>query len=108
MKYVWNNLKICKLDNFLHDHKQDPKKWNEIFDNLMISNGFKSEWEWQIWNEIFDNLMISNGFKVNDNDKYSYYKSKNNICTIISLRVDNLLIFVWFEVRNWVQDYESF
>lgn len=32
---------ICKLDNFLYDIKQDSKKWNEIFDNLMMSNDFK-------------------------------------------------------------------
>jgi len=37
--------------------------------------------------------MIRNEFKVNESDKVIYYKFDNNICTIIYLYVDNLLIF---------------
>ena len=38
-------------------------------------------------------LIISHGFKVNESDKCIYYKSENDICTIICLYVDDLLIF---------------
>ena len=40
-----------------------------------------------------DNLIISNDFEVNESDKCIYYKSKNNIYTIICLYVDDLLVF---------------
>jgi len=40
-----------------------------------------------------DNLKISNEFKVNKIDKCIHYKYENNICTIICLYVDDLLIF---------------
>ena len=38
-------------------------------------------------------LIISHDIKVNESDKCIYYKSKNDICTIICLYVDDLLIF---------------
>ena len=41
-----------------------------------------------------DNLIISNDFKVNESDKCVYYKFENNICTIIYLYVDDLLVFI--------------
>ena len=63
--------KVCKLDKSLYGLKQAPKQWHEKFDNLIISNGFK----------------------VNESDKCIYYKSENDICTIICLYVDDLLIF---------------
>jgi len=63
--------KVCKLDKSLYGLKQAPKQWHEKFDNLMIMNGFK----------------------VNESDKCIYYKYKNNLCTIICLYVDDLLIF---------------
>ena len=44
------------------------------------------------WDEKFD-LVISHGFKVNESDKCIYYKLENDICTIICLYVDDLLIF---------------
>ena len=62
---------MYKLDKSLYGLKQAPKHWHEKFDNLIISNGFK----------------------VNESDKCIYYKSENNICTIICLYVDDLLIF---------------
>ena len=63
--------KVCKLDKSLYGPKQAPKQWHEKFNNLVISHGFE----------------------VNESDKCIYYKSENNICTIICLYVDNLLIF---------------
>ncbi|RZB91539.1 Retrovirus-related Pol polyprotein from transposon TNT 1-94 [Glycine soja] len=63
--------KVCKLDKSLYGLKQAPKQWHEKFDNLIVSNGFK----------------------VNESDKCIYYKSINNICTIICVYVDDLLIF---------------
>jgi len=38
------------------------------------------------------NLMISNEYKVNESDKFIYYKYKNNICAIICLSVDELIV----------------
>ena len=63
--------KVCKLEKSLYGLKQAPKQWHEKFDNLMVSNGFK----------------------LNESDKCIYYKSNNNICTIICLYVDDMLIF---------------
>ena len=63
--------KVSKLDNSLYGLKQVPKQWHEKFGNLMIRNEFK----------------------VNESDKCIYCKYDNNICTIICLYVDNLLIF---------------
>jgi len=63
--------KVCKLDKSLYGLKQALKKWYEKFDNIMISNEFK----------------------VNESDKCIYYKYDKNICTIICLYVDDLLIF---------------
>ena len=63
--------KVCKLDKSLYGLKQAPKQWHEKFDSLVISNGFK----------------------INESDKCIYYKFENDICTIICLYVDDLLIF---------------
>ena len=63
--------KVCKLDKSLYGLKQAPKQWHEKFDSLVISNGFK----------------------INESDKCIYYKFENNICTVICLYVDDLLIF---------------
>jgi len=38
--------------------------------------------------------MNLNEYKVNESDKYNYYKYENNICKIIYLYVDDLLLFV--------------
>ena len=43
-------------------------------------------------------LIISHGFKVNESVKCIYYKSENDICTIICLYVDDLLIF-WSNIH---------
>lgn len=37
--------------------------------------------------------MISHGFKINESNKCIYFKSENNLYTIICLYVDDLLIF---------------
>jgi len=37
--------------------------------------------------------VISNEYKVNESDKCFYYKYENNICAIICLNVEDLLIF---------------
>ncbi|CAJ2651772.1 unnamed protein product [Trifolium pratense] len=63
--------KVCKLDKSLYGLKQAPKQWHEKFDNLMILNGFR----------------------LNESDKCIYYKCDGNICTIICLYVDDMLIF---------------
>ncbi|GAU11010.1 hypothetical protein TSUD_113030 [Trifolium subterraneum] len=63
--------KVCKLDKSLYGLKQAPKQWHEKFDNLMVSNGFR----------------------LNESDKCIYYKCDGNICTIICLYVDDMLIF---------------
>jgi hypothetical protein len=41
----------------------------------------------------FDILMLSNDYKVNESDNCIYYKYENNICTVICLYVDTLLVF---------------
>ncbi|GAU26739.1 hypothetical protein TSUD_317370 [Trifolium subterraneum] len=63
--------KVCKLDKSLYGLKHAPKQWHEKFDNLMVSNGFR----------------------LNESDKCIYYKCDGNICTIICLYVDDMLIF---------------
>ncbi|KAK2408198.1 hypothetical protein QL285_043729 [Trifolium repens] len=63
--------KVCKLEKSLYGLKQAPRQWHEKFDNLMVSNEFK----------------------LNESDKCIYYKTNGNICTIICLYVDDMLIF---------------
>ena len=55
--------KVYKLDKFLYGLKQVHKQCHEKFDNLFMSKGFK----------------------VNKSDKCIYYKSENDLCTIICL-----------------------
>jgi len=48
--------------------------------------------------------MLSNEHKLNESDKCIYNKNKNNICTIICLYEDNLLIFgLKIHVMNYVK-----
>ena len=63
--------KVCKLDKSLYGLKQAPKQWHAKFDSLVISNGFQ----------------------INESDKCIYFKLENNVCTVICLYVDDLLIF---------------
>ena len=63
--------KVCKLTKSLYDLKQVPKQWHEKFDSCMIENDYKS----------------------NECDKYIYSKLWNNLHVIISLYVDDMLIF---------------
>ena len=63
--------KVCKLTNSLYVLKQAPKHQHEKFDSCMIENGYKS----------------------NECDKCIYYKTWENSHVIISLCVDDLLIF---------------
>ena len=63
--------KVCKLDKSLYGLKQAPKQWHTKFDSLLIDNGFK----------------------INESDKCMYVKYVNNMCTIICLYVDDMLIF---------------
>ena len=42
---------------------------------------------------MFDSCMIENGYKSNECDKYIYSKSWNDLHVIISIYVDDMLIF---------------
>ena len=57
------------------------------------------------WHEKFDSLVISNGFKINESDKCIYYKSENNICTIICLYNDLLIFGSNIHVMNNVKSF---
>ena len=61
--------KVCKLT--LYGLKQATKQWHENFDSYIIVNGYKS----------------------NECDKCIYSQSWNNLHVIISLYVDDMLIF---------------
>ena len=63
--------KLCKLTKSLYGLKQTPKQWHEKFDSCMIENSYKS----------------------NECDKCIFSKSWNNLHVIISLCVDDMLIF---------------
>ena len=63
--------KVCKLTKSLYGLKQAPKQWHEKFDSCIIENCYKS----------------------NECDKCIYSKSWNNLHVIISLYVDDMLIF---------------
>ena len=63
--------KVCKLSKSLYGLKQAPKQWHEKFDSYMIESDYKS----------------------NEYDKCIYSKSWNNLHVIISLYVDDMLIF---------------
>lgn len=36
-----NEAKVSQLYKYMYELKQAPRKWNEKFDNLVISNEFK-------------------------------------------------------------------
>jgi len=63
--------KVCKLKRSLYGLKQAPKQWHEKFDQVVLSDGFS-----------LDSV-----------DKCVYTKSINNGYVIISLYVDNMLVF---------------
>ena len=63
--------KVCKLTKSLYGLKQAPKQWHEKFDSCMLENDYKT----------------------NECDKCIYYKTCGNAHVIISLYVDDLLIF---------------
>ena len=44
------------------------------------------------WHEMFDNAMITNGFKINECDKCVYIKEIENGYIILCLYVDDILI----------------
>ena len=63
--------KVCKLKKSLYGLKQTPKQWHEKFDSVLMRDGFSSV----------------------EVDKCVYTKLINNECVIISLYVDDMLIF---------------
>ncbi|CAM8921452.1 unnamed protein product [Rhodiola kirilowii] len=67
-----NENKVCKLIKSLYGLKQAPKQWNQKFDEVILSNGFK----------------------LNQADKCIYSKFDNSgNGVIICLHVDDMLIF---------------
>jgi hypothetical protein len=38
---LWQENKVCKLDNYLYGLKYTPKKWHEKSDILMLLNEYK-------------------------------------------------------------------
>ena len=63
--------KVCKLNKSLYGLKQAPKQWHEKFDNALLENGFLS-------------IEV---------DKCVYTKCTGKECVIITLYVDDMLIF---------------
>jgi hypothetical protein len=63
--------KVCKLRKSLYGLKQAPKQWHDKFDQVILSDGFSS-------------VSV---------DKCVYTKTSDNEYVIISLYVDDLLIF---------------
>ena len=45
------------------------------------------------WHKIFDNVMLFNGFYINKVDKCVYIKLIDDVCIILCLYVDDILIF---------------
>ena len=64
-------IKVCKLNKSLYGLKQAPKQWHEKFDNALLKNGFLSV----------------------EVDKCVYTNCTEKECVIISLYVDDMLIF---------------
>ena len=53
-------------------------------------------------------MLISNGFSINDADRCIYRKVENNLCIIICLYIDDMLIFgtnlqVVIETKNFLR-----
>lgn len=63
--------KVCKLIRSLFGLKQAPKQWHDKFKYTLIGNGFTS----------------------NEGDMCIYSKISGELCVIISLYVDDMLIF---------------
>jgi hypothetical protein len=63
--------KVCKLKKFLYCLKQAPKQWHEKFDGVVLSDGFSSV----------------------SMDKCVYTKSIYNEYVIISLYINDMLVF---------------
>ena len=45
------------------------------------------------WRNKFDHVLVTNGYSINDVDKCIYSKYEDNTCVVISLYVDDMLIF---------------
>ena len=63
--------KVCKLKKSLYGLKQAPKQWHEKFDQTLINSGFSCV----------------------EVDKCVYTKCNDSECVILSLYVDDILIF---------------
>ena len=67
-------------------HGQENKVW-KLNKSLWLNKVLKQ------WHEKFDNLITTIRFKVHESDKCINYKSKNCLCTIICLYLNDMLIF---------------
>ena len=63
--------KVCKLVKSLYGIKKAPKQWHNKFDHVLVTNGYS----------------------INNTDKCIYNKYEDNICVVICLYVDDMLIF---------------
>ena len=78
--------KVCKLVRSLYGLKQAPKQWNQKFDTTIIEFGFQ----------------------VSEADSCLYTKKDQSGCVILSLYVDDMLIFgTSMEVVNKTKEFLS-
>ena len=78
--------KVCKLVKSLYGFKQAPKQWHEKFDRIILEYGFRA----------------------NEFDKCLYYKEIDGAHVLLSLYVDDILIFGSnLKIINDVKSYLS-
>ena len=103
------NVKIAFLNGDLEEeiYMNQPEGFVEPGQESKVCKLTKSLKQ---WHEKFDSCMIKNGYKSNECDKYIYSKSWNNLHVIISLYMDDMLIFgsnmhVINETKNMLKNH---